>query len=289
MKRAARLGRRFGARGLLWLWNACREAVEDRIHRDGAQLAFFALLSFVPLAMLLTVLLGFAFDDEDARRRLVTTVFDAVPLASEGDRKDIERSVLDALERVGGLSVVPVVLLIVSATGVMGALRHTINVAYDIEERPSILVRKGIDVLLVVAGTAVLGVAMTLRSTGDAGQVLGFLLVTAVLASAYRFLPTRRPRWRDVLGAAFLASLGLVIVREALEFYFQDLSDLGALYGSFGALMALLLFTYASALVTLFGAELASELPRLPDDPEPERRVGAFAARLRTRRRRAKL
>jgi membrane protein len=262
MRRAHRLT----GRGLLWFGRAAREAVRDRIHRDGAQLAFFALLSFVPLAMLLVALLSLFGDETEVRRRLVTTIFDAVPLASESDRADIERSVLDALRRVGSLSVLSVVLLVVSASGVMGALRHTINVAYDIEERPSLVRRKALDALLVVVGTAVLGASLSLRSLGDFGAVVGFLLVAGVLASAYRFLPTHRPRWRDVGGGAVLAAFGLVLVREVLELYFEDLGNIGALYGSFGALLALLLFTYASAMVVLFGAELASELPRLPDD-----------------------
>jgi len=262
-----------------------RDAIHDRIHRDAAQLAFFGLLSFVPLAMLLVAVLGLVFDDGDARRRLVTTVFDAVPLASPGDRADIERSVLDALRRAGHLGLFTIVLLVVSASGVMGALRHTVNVAYDIERRPSVLRRKALDGLLVAVGTAVLGVAMALRSSGDAWQVLGSLLVAGVLASTYRFLPAERPRWRDVAGGAVLATLGLGLAREALELYFEDLSDLGALYGSFGALMALLLFTYAAAIIVLFGAELASELPRMPPDPEPERQVRAALARVRRRAR----
>ena len=45
--------RDIGERALLALWRACVEFVDDRGHRDAAQIAFFAVLSFVPLAMLL--------------------------------------------------------------------------------------------------------------------------------------------------------------------------------------------------------------------------------------------
>ena len=55
-------------------------------------------------------------------------------------------------------------------------------------------------------------------------------------------------------------------LREALELYFEELSDFGALYGSLGALMALLIFVYAVSLVLVFGAEYASEWSRLPDE-----------------------
>ena len=45
--------RRIVDRSLLALWNACVEFVDDRGHRDAAQIAFFAVLLFIPLAMLL--------------------------------------------------------------------------------------------------------------------------------------------------------------------------------------------------------------------------------------------
>ena len=55
-------------------------------------------------------------------------------------------------------------------------------------------------------------------------------------------------------------------MRGALELYFEHLADFGALYGSLGALMALLIFVYAVSLVLVFGAEYASEWSRLPDE-----------------------
>src|SRR5215213_7587669 len=55
--------------------------VDDRGHRDAAQIAFFALLSFVPLSMLLVAGFGVVFDDADVRSRVVRTIFDNVPLS----------------------------------------------------------------------------------------------------------------------------------------------------------------------------------------------------------------
>jgi len=64
-----------------------------------------------------------------------------------------------------------------------------------------------------------------------------------------------------------VAAALISLVRGALELYFEHLADLGALYGSLGALMALLIFVYAVSLVLVFGAEYASEWSRLPSDP----------------------
>ena len=43
------------------------------------------------------------------------------------------------------------------------------------------------------------------------------------------------------------------------------LSNFGALYGSLGAMMALLVFVFAAANVLCFGAEFASEWTRVRD------------------------
>lgn len=65
------------------------------------------------------------------------------------------------------------------------------------------------------------------------------------------------------------AAFGLFFDEEevlALELYFEQFADLGAVYGSLGAAMALLLFVYAAANVIVFGAEFAAEWSRSRDE-----------------------
>jgi membrane protein len=267
-------------RALLALWRACVEFVDDRGHRDAAQIAFFAVLSFVPLAMLLVGGFGLFFDDEAIRRRVVQAVFENVPLSQEADRARLERTVDDALDNTGRLGPVSVLLLIAAASGVMGALRHAINQAWDIHTRPPLLRRKSLDLALVLGATTVLVFSVSLSATrraaewlGDAGwvadlvgDVLPFVFTTAVVLFLYRVLPSPRPKTREIWPGAVVAAALISLVRGALELYFEHLADLGALYGSLGALMALLIFVYAVSLVLVFGAEYASEWSRLEDD-----------------------
>src|SRR6478609_4301604 len=265
--------RRILDRSLYVLWRACAEMVHDRGHREAAQIAFFATLSFVPLAMLLVGGFGFFFDDEDIRTRVVRVVFDNVPLAQEADRARLERVVDDALDNTGRIGPVSVVLLIVAASGVMGALRHAINQAWDIHTRPPLLRRKALDLALVLGATLVLIFSFSVsgvRRLGLVGEVvedvLPFAFTVAVVLFLYRVLPSPRPKTREIWPGAVVAALLISATRQALKLYFEHLADLGALYGSLGALMALLIFVYAVSLVLVFGAEYASEWSRLPDD-----------------------
>ena len=269
---------------------AVLEFVDDRGHRDAAQIAFFAVLSAVPLTMLLVGGLGLAFDDAEVRERAVEVVFDNVPLAQDADRDATEEAVRSALDNTGELGPISILLLVAAATGVMGALRHSINQAWDIDRRPPILKRKALDLAMVLGATVLILFTATLAATRRAeellddegtsgwfasvvldvlGDTLPFVFTVAVILVLYRILPWPRPKVREIWPGAVVAAALIALSREVLDAYFEHLADFGALYGSLGALMALLLFVFAVANVLVFGAEFASEWSRFNDAERP--------------------
>ena len=299
--------RRHAARALLTLWRACLEFVDDRGHRDAAQIAFFAVFSFVPLGLLLVGSFGLIFDDAEVRERLVVTTFEAIPLGREGDRAQLEQTVREALTGAGRLSPWSVVLLVGGGSGLMSALRHAVNEAWDIHERPPLLRRKALDVALVLGARVILLFSLSLTATRRAaavlddeaggghavarvldavGEVLPFAFLVLVILFLYKVLPMRRPRLRDTWHGAVVAALGLLLLKNALEVYLESFANFGVLYGSLGALMALLLFLWGASIVLVFGAEYASEWGRLPDDDAVRDELRGMTARIDPRRRR---
>jgi membrane protein len=280
--------RRLTQRTVVATRRAALEFVDDRGHRSAAQISFFAILSFIPLVLLLAAAFGIVFDDADVRARIIQTVFDNVPLSSRGDRPKLERAVGDALEQAGNLGIFTTILLLVAASGVMGALRHSINEAWDIQERPPLLKRKALDLALVLGGTSILALSVSLTITHRlagivddedgggwlvaavldvAGDLLPLVFVALALLFLYRVLPMHREPLRDIWPGAIAATIGLALVKQGLELYFEQLADFGGIYGSLGAAMALLIFVYAAANVVVFGAEFAVEWARAPDTP----------------------
>lgn len=278
--------RRLAQRTLAASRRAALEFVEDRGHRSAAQISFFAILSFIPLVLLLAGAFGLVFDDAAVRERIIQTVFDNVPLASSGDRPRLERAVGDALDQAGSLGLFTTLLLLAAASGVMGALRHSINEAWDIEQRPPLLKRKALDLALVLGGTSILALSVSVTVTHRlaellddeagggwllaaslevAGDVLPIVFVALALLFLYRVLPMHPRPLREIWPGAIVAAIGLTIVKQGLELYFERLADLGAVYGSLGAAMALLIFVYAAANVVVFGAEFAVEWARAGD------------------------
>ena len=100
-------------------------------------------------------------------------MFENVPLSQDADRARLERTVDDALDNTGRLGPVSVLLLIAAASGVMGALRHAINQAWDIHTRPPIIRRKALDLALVLGAATVLVFSVSLSATREAADWLG--------------------------------------------------------------------------------------------------------------------
>ena len=289
-------------RVLLTTWRAIVEFLDDRAHRPAAEIAFFAALSSIPLAMLLVGSFGLVVESADVRGRVIETVFEYIPLADDSDRPLLERTIAEALAGAGQLGLVSILLLVAAATGIMSALRKAINTAWDIDVSPPLVRRKLFDLALVVGGTMVLAVALSVTIPRRAaaladrdeegftlaavlldalGDVIAFALTALIILFLYRVLPVERPKVREIWPGALVAAALLVLVKGALELYFDHLADFGALYGSLGALMALLLFFFGASNVLVFGAEFASEWSRLPSDEECSRIVGRARGRAR--------
>ena len=70
----------------------------------------------------------------------------------------------------------------------------------------------------------------------------------------YRYLPNTKVRMTQVWPGALMAAIALTAANEALVWYFGTFPAYNVVYGSVGAVMALLTWAYLSAIILLFGA-----------------------------------
>ena len=105
-----------------------------------------------------------------------------------------------------------------------------------------------------------------LLSVGSAfWQVLFFagsyLITVALFVFIYRLLPRAEVTWRDTLPGAFLGGLlwevAKYIFASSLNYFHYD-----QIYGSVGAVVAVLTWSYVSSLILLFGAQLTAVFHR---------------------------
>ncbi|GAB4284387.1 MAG: YihY/virulence factor BrkB family protein [Coriobacteriia bacterium] len=84
--------------------------------------------------------------------------------------------------------------------------------------------------------------------------VVSVLLITALFAIVYRYLPRTSIGWKDVWLGAAITSLLFTIGRLALGLYFTQASP-GSAYGAAGSVVVLLVWVNFSSQLALFGAE----------------------------------
>jgi membrane protein len=94
-----------------------------------------------------------------------------------------------------------------------------------------------------------------------------YLITVALFVLVYRFMPRAEVTWRDTLPGAFLGGLlwelAKYIFATSLHYFHYD-----QIYGSVGAVVAVLTWSYVSSLILLFGAQLTATFHyEHPDQP----------------------
>lgn len=110
--------------------------------------------------------------------------------------------------------------------------------------------------------------------SGVSGLLLYLLGLTGevfVLTSVYMVMPVGRLHWRHALIGGVTAALLWEVTRHLLVWYFGTLSQVNVVYGSLTTAIVVLLSLEIAATLLLLGAQVISEYERigLPEEPEP--------------------
>jgi membrane protein len=259
----------------------------DRGTHLAAMIAYFALLSFVPLLYLALALLGFA-GRADESSFLVTELNKAFP---ESSVDSIVRVVEGIQDNAATLGIVGAAFVLWTSLSLFSVLESAFNIVYERPNRP-FLHGKAIAVLFLVGSLFTLFFGLVVGSVGYtvlrrfAGGVFGntyvaYALTVAIstlslfifLFAVYYLLTNERLTVREVLPGAILATVVLEVTFQILPLYLRLSKDVIALQ-AFGAPALLLVWLYLMANVIVFGAELNWWLTRGRKPPEPEEAAG---------------
>lgn len=239
----------------------------------AAGIAYWSLLSLFPLILAGISFLGFLYPTMEEQGAIVEAVVQLIPV-SVGYLASVIEGVSQAR---GTLGVVAVIGLLWSGTAVFSAIRKGINHTWHVSQPPYFLFGRAMD-LLMLLGVAVLAFTQITFSTNLVGFssldwwpeargavlalrfILEFstLMVTAgVLVLLYRYIPNTHVAWGDTWFGASIGSLGFHGVGLAFTWYTSHFSSFNLVYGSLGALMAVLVWAYFSSLAVLLGAQMA--------------------------------
>lgn len=90
--------------------------------------------------------------------------------------------------------------------------------------------------------------------------LLLFCLVYVFISSLYYLAPADRKNYRFFSAGSTFTSLAMVVILGAMNYYFANFGNYNILYGSLGAILAILLWIYWNAIFILIGFDLNNSI-----------------------------
>ena len=279
------------------LRRATMNFAEDRCTHMAAAISYFALFALFPITLLAVSVFGIVLRDEETQARVLEAIVDALPVE--------ETSIEDSLRNLAGrgptLTAISFLAAAWTAGALSGAVRRSINVAFDVDRARPLLRGKLVDYsLLPVVGTLFIGsFALTAgwrvaQASTDARFAtfgggldwlwdVGALAIPAALSFLtflflYWLLPNRRMQLRFIWPGAAVAAAATELTKFGFAIYFANYANYAnydVIYGSLAGVIVLLFWVYLSANILLFGAEVAAEVPHVLHEEPRHGHAGA--------------
>ena len=244
----------------------------------AASLAYFTILSLLPLAALVIMTATVFVDSESVRDQLTEILVYYFPTSRDLIREAVDNLLSGSL----AIGVVALVSIVVGANGLFMAANRAVNRIFGTEGKKVVqitLAEVSIATLVVVlfmfsiGVTAFLQVVVSLgggiaQSTGSVSlasvlvlgvvsTILPVVLTTLIFALVYRQLPNVHVEWRNATFGAMVAVVVFEIAKH-LFFWFSNLATQRSIvYGPIASVVVLMMWGYISGLIFLYGAALA--------------------------------
>jgi membrane protein len=241
----------------------------DRGTHLAAMIAYYALLSFVPLLFLMLFPLQFIGQQTESSF-LIRQLSQAFPGQSVDD---IVQVVNDLRGPGTTLGLIGLALLLWSALGLLSAIGSALNIIYEVPNRP-FLQQKGQTLLLVLGAIIGLVTLLTVVTTLSAfarsyassvfgilsvEQLLGIVFSSTVMVAflfvIYRYIPNTTMTSREVLPGVAFSTLTMQAGFLCLPLYLDAINTVASLK-ALGGIVVLLVWFFLMSNILLLGAEI---------------------------------
>lgn len=281
-------------------WQAIKATVahiaDNNISLVSAGVAFFVMLSLFPALAALIALLGLILDPvvvlaqlEEIRNLLPADVYDIINTQITA----LLNARSDTLGWAGALSIF---FALWSARAGVGALMTGLNEVYNARNRSAayhylralmltvMLILVGIVALIAQVVTPVLLAFFPLGTFSTLIiDVLRWAVTVTVLLGAtgmlYRYGPNRKNAVFQWVSPGAILAIGLwIVVSVGFSYYVANFGNYNEVYGSIGAVIAMLIWLWISSFLVLLGGSLNAQLdlrqaPGNAADPDAPSRV----------------
>jgi membrane protein len=260
--------------------DAFRGFIEANAAESAASIAYYALFSLFPLLIFLISFASSVLENEEVQQRILDLIEQFLPTAQQLIKVNIQQ----ALNIRGTVQIVSTIGLLWAASGVFNALGHSINRAWHTAPQRNFLFGRLVALAMVAALTGLMIVWIVFTTAfsllplfkiplfgdiviyegyawGILSRFIPWFVIFVLFINVYRWLPNTKVRWREALVGAGVAALGWELTNGAFRWYLSSgFASYQLVYGSLGALIALMLWIYLGSLIVLFGAHLSASV-----------------------------
>ena len=271
---------------------------EDRGPSMGAALAYYTLFSLAPLLLIVLAVVGAVFGGDAARGQIMGQISGLVGGQAAGA---IEMMIASANQPADGWNAgaVGIALMLVGATTVFAELQSSLD---QIWRAPAPAPSSGLWALLrsrllsfgLILGVGFLLIVSLVVSAGlaafgawwspwfDTWKVVGivldlvinFILLSALFAMIYKWMPRVRVAWRDVLVGAACTALLFMLGRALIACYI-GMGSVASAFGAAGSVVVVMVWIFYSAQIFLIGAEFTWAYAHILGSRRPPATPGA--------------
>lgn len=283
------------------LWRALVRYSETDSEQRAASFAYYAFFALFPLLVLLvTIGTMFLGNQQLAAATITGQILRYLPEDPELATA-VVRTVEGVVQSRKSAGLIAFFVLAWGALRFFESLVHGVNRAWGTQEYTWWrMPMKNLLMLVILASALLIGlllpsildqirdlywkhawaVGLDFGFMGEVFRWMRWLVAPLVLfygfSMFYKFAPQRRTQLREVWGAAAVVTLGLNLLQSLFLLYTQNIVNFNALYGTFGSVLALLMWIYLSGAMILLGGCLCAarhEIEARQEDTDEEHRA----------------
>jgi membrane protein len=241
----------------------------------AASLSFNLLLSLFPLALVVVYIAGSMTGSPYSQEQVIQGIAYLLPVS----RQLITSTITNVAAARGAIGAVAFIGLIWGGIAFFNSIRMSLNTMWGIRKPHPILKAQLINLIMMIGAAILLFLSVLITAmlstvselgmqakeaefirSGLAARILANVIATGlaflVFLLLYKFIPSTRPKWKDIWLGALLAAIAFEITKLIFILYVRIFNPYNLVYGSIGALIAFLMWTYLSALGFLFIAKI---------------------------------
>lgn len=246
---------------------------DHRASRMGAAISYYTIFSIVPLLSLIVIIAGVSLGHAYIETQLSTQIASVIGPDSAAFVQSLLAASFSNTEGVV-VSVVSFAILIVGTLSMLRELRSSIDDLWDAPKADarapwfrSYIVARLVSLSLIPVLVFLLIMSMVfsalLSLAGEHAALLlklgnsafSLLVTGALFAFIFRFLPTRKLPWKEILWGAFSTALLFLVGKYAIGLYLAEFAGT-SVFGAAGAFIVILLWIYYSVQIFFFGASM---------------------------------